>query len=182
MSTWRTRVTHLVTRFTRSLVARPLDDADMEWVAQVLTPEERAVWSRLGRADRAESVDVARRAARELRTDSGPWIAAALLHDVGKQETRLGSVGRSLATVTAGVAGHRRARGWTDRRGWRGGVGRYVSHDTRGAELLRAAGARPEAVEWAAVHHRRQAWQTGTIPADVCIVLAQADGESVRPD
>ncbi len=117
-----------------------------------------------------------RRAA--LGPDADPrWIAAALLHDVGKTETRLGPFGRSAATVIAAVGGHRRVRRWSNP------VGRYVDHDELGAQLLQAAGARPEAVIWARTHHRSDLWSTATVPLvplPVCKILALADGEAVQ--
>lgn len=168
----RGRVRHLSGRFFGSLRARPVDATDLAWVQHVLTPAEFAIWDTLGRADRAESVAVGRRVAAAL----GPavderWLAAALLHDVGKTDARLGTVGRAGATAIAAVASHGRARRWTNR------IGVYVTHDDRGAARLEAAGARPEAVAWARVHHRPALWPATGIPADLCEVLAVADGE-----
>ncbi len=167
-----TRAGHLAARFAGSLRARHLDRADLEFVRQFLRPEERACWERLRRADRAESLATARAALEALGTDADPaWVAAALLHDVGKAETRLGSVGRAWATVTAGLVGHRRARAWPN------AMGRYVNHDELGAERLRQAGARKETVAWAGAHHRRAQWPATGIPPEICEILAAADGE-----
>jgi putative nucleotidyltransferase with HDIG domain len=167
-----TRARHLAARFAGSLRARPLDRADLEFVRQSLRPEELACWERLGRADRAESLATARATLEALGPDVDPvWVATALLHDVGKAETRLGSVGRACATVTAGLVGHRRARAWP------GKIGRYVNHDELGAQRLRQAGARMEAVAWAAAHHRRPQWVATGIPPEICEILAAADGE-----
>ena len=132
-----------------------------------------SVWESLGRADRAESVATARGTLAALGPDADPtWLAAALLHDVGKAQTGLGAVGRACATVAAGVAGHRRARAWPGR------AGRYVNHDELGARRLREAGARPEVVAWADAHHRRERWPATGIPVAICEVLAAADGET----
>ena len=167
-----TRAGHLAARFAGSLRARPLDRADLEFVRQSLRPEELACWERLGRADRAESLATARAALEALVPDADPaWVAAALLHDVGKAETRLGSVGRAWATVTAGLVGHSRARAWPN------AMGRYVNHDELGAERLRQAGARKETVAWAGAHHRRAQWPATGIPPEICEILAAADGE-----
>jgi putative nucleotidyltransferase with HDIG domain len=174
----RDRVTHLVTRFGGSLRPRAVSHDDVRWVHSVLTPGEADVWEELGRADRAESVAVGRRAQLELGVDGGPFVAAALLHDIGKTGARLGTVGRSFATIVAAVAGHDRARGWArGATGWRRRVGRYLAHDDAGAAELRQAGARPEVVQWARIHHRPQRWTDGTIPPETCIALARADGE-----
>jgi putative nucleotidyltransferase with HDIG domain len=166
-----TRAGHLVGRFVGSLRPRRLDDADLDLVRSLLRPGERACWERLGRADRAESVATAR----ALGPDADPhWVAAALLHDVGKAETSFGPIRRAAATAIALVAGSRRARSWPN------GVGRYVNHDELGSARLREAGARPEAVAWAAAHHRRDRWQATGIATDICEQLAAADGEPRR--
>ena len=166
------RSSHLVGRFFTSLRPRPVDEADRVWVRLLLTPSELAVWEPLGRADQAESLAVARRVAHALGSDADPrWLAAALLHDAGKSDARLGTVGRAAATVVAGLASHGRARRWPNR------IGRYVAHDDLGAARLTAAGARPEVAAWAAVHHRPDRRAASGIPPDVCAVLAAADGE-----
>jgi putative nucleotidyltransferase with HDIG domain len=166
---------HLLRRFVSSLRARPLDEADLEFVRRSLRPEELDCWERLGRADRAESVATGRAVARTLGADADPrWIAAALLHDVGKAETTFGVIRRSVATVVATGVGARRARTW------RGAFGRYVNHDELGASRLREAGARPEAVAWAAAHHRAERWSETGVPVEICEILAAADGEPTR--
>jgi putative nucleotidyltransferase with HDIG domain len=167
-----TRVGHLARRFAGSVRARELDADDLELVRRTLWPEELGCWERLGRADRAESLATARAALEVLGPDADPrWVAVALLHDVGKAETGLGTVGRSLATLAAALAGDRRARAW------RHAAGRYVNHDELGAERLQAAGARAEAVAWAGAHHRRPRWPQTGIPPGICEILAAADGE-----
>ena len=165
-------VSHLTARFFTSLVARPPGEADLAWVGAVLTPAERGVWETLGTADRAESVATARRAAAALGSGADDrWLAAALLHDVGKSDARLGTFRRAGATAVATIVGSRRARGF------RNAIGRYVAHDDLGAALLRSAGARPEAVAWARAHHRPELWPDTGIPAPICELLAIADGE-----
>jgi hypothetical protein len=180
MSVGLDRLSHLAGRFVGSLRAKPLAAGDVTRVRALLTPEEFVVWERLGRADRAESIAVARRAVRGTGSVNGPWIAAALLHDVGKVEAALGTLGRSLAALVGGVVGHDRARRWQERTGWQGRVGRYIAHDEVGAALLSAAGARAEAAYWAEVHHRPERWDGRTIPDEICFVLAQADGDRIR--
>lgn len=169
------RLRHLVSRFFGSLRPRSLGPDDLALVRDALTPAELACWERLGAADRVESVTTARAAARELGPSADQrWIAAALLHDVGKTETALGPFRRAGATAVAMVLGERRVRGWDN------AIGRYVDHDERGARLLEQAGARREAVEWAAIHHRPERWPGSAIPPEMCRVLAVADGEPIR--
>jgi putative nucleotidyltransferase with HDIG domain len=167
-----TRVSHLTRRFFGSLSARSFGEADIAWVRSMLTPAELRLWETLGRADRAESMAVARRAARELGPDAEPvWLAAALLHDVGKTEAHLGTFGRVGATLVGVVISDGRARHLPNR------VGEYLAHDNIGAELLAAAGARPEITAWAAAHHRPELWPATGLPPRVAAVLAEADGE-----
>lgn len=167
-----TRPAHLVRRFFGSLRPRPLDAADVELVRSALRPEELACWQDLGPADRAESVATARAVLAACPDAEARWVAAALLHDVGKAQTGFGVVRRSGATALA--LGFRSARGWS------GPVGRYVNHDELGANRLRQAGARPEAVVWAAAHHRPELWPSTGIPLELCRILAVADGETIR--
>jgi hypothetical protein len=111
----------------------------------------------MSNADRRHSVAVAR------RIDRGPeTIAAALLHDVGKVESGLGTFGRVLATII----GPGRARGR---------MAVYLRHDLIGAELLAAAGARPLVVTWAREHHLPpERW---TVPPDIGAALKAADDD-----
>jgi putative nucleotidyltransferase with HDIG domain len=146
----------------------------------LLSPNELALWQRMPAADRRESVRAARRL--ELgATSAGDerWTVAALLHDVGKTEARLGSVGRALATMAGALAGHDVAIAWQAR----GGISRrfalYLRHDEIGAGMLQMAGARPEVVAWAGAHHHPERWGELPIPIDVANALAVADGERV---
>ncbi len=166
------RTAHLTMRFVTSLRPRTVDGSDRAWVERVLTPSELTVWETLGRADRAESVAVARRTSKALGPDAHPrWLAAALLHDAGKSRAGLGTAGRVAATVVAGALGHARARRWPNR------IGRYIAHDDAGAAMLAAAGARPEVAAWAGAHHRPERWPATAIPAEICGILAVADGD-----
>ena len=141
-------------------------------VEKTLTPAELACWRRLGPADAVESVTTARATAVALGPGADDrWIAAALLHDLGKTDTGLGPFRRAGATALAIALGERRVRRWPN------AIGRYVDHDHLGARLLERAGARREAVEWAAIHHRPTLWAASAVPIEVCQVLAAADGE-----
>jgi hypothetical protein len=166
------RARHLVTRFLGSLRPRSLDVHDLAIVERVLTAPELACWQRLGPADRAESVATARNARAAIGPEADEcWVAAALLHDVGKAETGIGPFRRAGATTIAIVLGDHRVRSWPN------ALGRYVDHDERGAQALERAGARREAVTWAAVHHRPALWPGSNLPIEICRILAAADGE-----
>ena len=158
---------HLVRRFCSSLVARDPDAATVARVRTILTDAEFACWRAMPRADRAESVATLRSLPPAVAADDR-WAAAALLHDVGKAASGLGTFGRAVATARGAVFG-------ADRVGGR--AGRYLRHPEIGAGMLQEAGARAEVVAWAAAHHDPAHWPVDHIPADVCAALARADGE-----
>jgi len=95
--------------------------------------------------DRRHSVGVARETVRILcETAERPVVAAALLHDVGKIRSGLGTFSRAGATVVGAVAGRDRLHGR---------VGDYLRHDEIGAHMLEIAGSDPLTVTWAREHH-----------------------------
>ncbi|HVF75482.1 MAG TPA: HD domain-containing protein [Acidimicrobiales bacterium] len=152
---------HLAKRFFGSLVpGGPPTEAEA-WVASVLGEGEMALWRRMSGADRRHAVGVARRveaALGERATD--PVLAAALLHDVGKVESGLGTFARVVATVV----GPRTPR-----------LAQYRRHPEIGAELLRAAGSDPLTVSWAGDHHRPpERW---TVPRHLADALKAADDD-----
>lgn len=132
-------VVHLAKRFVGSL--RRGAPVREPWALGLLSPAEQALWRRMPDADRRHAVDVAW----SLGDRPRDVLVAALLHDVGKIESGLGTfarVGATLATVV-------RPR---DR--WSGRVGDYLRHDELGARLLADAGSAPLVVAWAREHHQ----------------------------
>jgi len=69
-----------------------------------LTPEGFAQFRRQPNHDQRHAVGVARDVQARLRdtshADDPRWLSAALLHDVGKLDSRLGVYGRVVATVS----------------------------------------------------------------------------------
>ncbi len=119
-------VRHLARRFVTSLSTAAPEPADETWARGWLTPAEAELWARMSNQDRRHAVEVARRF-RQRRPDATvAEMAGALLHDAGKVEAGLGTLGRVAATV----AGPR-----TDR------FRRYHDHEAIGAGLASAAGA-----------------------------------------
>lgn len=163
---------HLIRRFLGSLSPRPLRPEDDAWARSQLGPGEQRLWERMSRADRKHAAGVARAVDHRLGPDATPPVlAAALLHDVGKTEADLGTLGRVAATVI----GRRRAGGWYGRGGLRGRIGGYLRHDEIGARLLADADAAPLTVAWAREHHHPPArW---TVPAEVGRALRDADDD-----
>lgn len=168
---------HLVRRFFGALWPGAPSPADDAWAARVLRPEELLLFRRLPNHDRRHALRVARRAERELGPESEPrWLAAALLHDVGKYDANLSVPGRAVATLAAaGSSGMQRAARWHDARGLRGRISLYARHGELGAEQIRRAGGREEAAEWSAAHHHPETWPGLAIPPAVVSALDRAD-------
>jgi hypothetical protein len=150
---------HLAKRFFGSLRRGGPAPADEQWALDVLLPGERALWSRMSDPDRRHAVGVARRVG-EARPR--PVLAAALLHDVGKVESGLGTFARVWATLFG-------------RRTGTGRVGAYLRHDEIGARLLTEAGADPLTIAWAREHHLpSDRW---SVPYDLGLALKMADDD-----
>jgi hypothetical protein len=113
-------------------------------------------------ADRRHAVGVARRVGRP------EWLAAALLHDVGKIESGLGTWSRALATVgRAAVGVDRLPARWQS----------YSRHASLGADLLELAGSAPLTVAWAREHHLPPSRWSAAVPPDAGAALKAADDD-----
>lgn len=168
---------HLVTRFAGSLRTGPLPSTDEVWARRRLLPGERELWYRLSNPDRRHAVAVARDVVDRLGPDvDRAVVAAALLHDVGKLASGLGTPARVAATLVWTVAGEDTARRWAARPpGRTRRFGQYHLHPELGAELLRDAGSDDLTSSWAAEHHLPASqW---TLPAEVATVLKDCDDD-----
>jgi predicted HD phosphohydrolase len=130
----------------------------------------------MSRVDRRHAAGVARDVERSLgHAAERPVMAAALLHDVGKIESGLGTFGRVIATLAGKAAGRDMARDWQRGTGFTRRVGLYLRHDTLGADLLAMAGSDPLTVAWAREHHRHPAdW---TLDPHLAEALKTADDD-----
>lgn len=185
---------HLAGRFVGSLLPHGPEPAGERWAGDHLLARERDLWSRLSGADRRHAVGVARRAVAEL---GGPdatapvrreVVAAALLHDVGKAEARIGTWGRAGVTVAAMAIGREQLVAWSGAavpaepgsgpagcRAWRRRIGLYLGHDRVGADLLTKAGSDPLTIAWAGEHHRSS--DRWTIDENLGAALKMADDD-----
>ena len=174
-----TRALHLGRRFVRALSSRPPRDRDVAWVSGILEPAELELWRSLPNHDRRYTIRVAKDAEARLAgteyAGQPRWLAAALLHDVGKLDAGLGVVGRSVATVMGAVGGPARVDRWAQTSGFRRRAAWYLRHDDRGADRIRAAGGRDEAARWALAHHHRSRWRASGVPITVAEALEAAD-------
>ena len=168
---------HLTRRFAGALWPAGPPAADEEWVAATLSPSQLALWRRMRGPDRRHAVAVAHRVVAALGpAASTPAVrSAALLHDVGKLESGLGTLARLPATVLGMARGHDRARQWSGRDGFFRRVGLYLDHPRLGAALLEEAGSDPLTVTWAAEHHLPPGrWH---VPANLGEALKAADDD-----
>ena len=167
---------HLIRRFFGSLRPGGPGRHAEAWVEARLLPSELALWRRMSGPDRRHAVGVAEQVERALGHEaSRPVLAAALLHDVGKIESRLGTYGRVVATVSAKVAGPEMASTWRKQRGYARKVGLYLQHDEIGGDLLEMAGSDPITVAWTREHHRPETdW---TLQPHLAAALKAADDD-----
>jgi hypothetical protein len=170
---------HLARRFAGSLWPGGPSPSDEAWARSFLNDGEQALWIRMTGPDRRHAVAVARRlavaagdmaATSELAATCGlAATPAALLHDVGKVESRLGTFGRAVVTLAAITLGRDRlARN-------HGRMGRYLRHDAIGADLLERVGSDQLTITWAREHHLPpERW---TVPPGLGSALKAADDD-----
>ena len=125
-------VRHLARRWAGSLSTKEPRADDLAWARSFLADGEWDAWQAMTVQDRRHSLVVARRFVGLRQDATRAEVAGALLHDVGKQQSQLGTMGRVVATV-AGRRGDRfRA---------------YHDHEALGAAMLAALGSDPATVE-----------------------------------
>jgi hypothetical protein len=90
---------HLSKRAWTSMSNAPLSGRDVEIAERVLTVDEFDMWWTMQPRDQAHSLLVLRRFVDMYPPATRVEQAAALLHDVGKNESRLGWFARVLATI-----------------------------------------------------------------------------------
>jgi len=167
---------HLIGRFIGSLWPGPPKAADDDWARAQLVPGEVELWNRMCNQDRRHSVGVARDTIALLGGHAErPVIAAALLHDVGKVQSNLGTFHRVVATLSAGIAGRETAELWVRSSGITRRIGLYLTHPEIGGDLLEMAGSDPLTSTWAREHHKPE--DQWTLPADITAALNEADND-----
>lgn len=170
------KAAHLTRRFFGSLRPGGPSPADRAWVAEQLSPDELALWSRMTGPDRRHSVVVAHRVDEALgERATRPVMAAALLHDVGKIEAGLGTYGRVIATLSAAAAGADAAHDWVKTKGFTRRVGLYLLHPKLGGDHLGMIGSDPLTEAWAREHHSPE--DQWTIDVEIGRVLKDCDDD-----
>lgn len=126
------RIGHLARRFWGSWSRSEPSSADVDWVRGQLSAGEWKCWSAMAVQDRRHSIEVARRFVALAPGAGRAAVAAALLHDVGKQVAGLGTLGRVVATII----GPRTRR-----------LRLYHDHERIGAEMLAKVGSERVTIE-----------------------------------
>ena len=167
---------HLAGRFFGSLWPGPPKATDDEWARGQLLPGEVELWKRMCNQDRRHSIGVARRTIDLLGGSAErPVVAAALLHDVGKIQSNLGTFHRVVATLSAAIAGRETAELWVRSSGITRRIGLYLTHPEIGGDLLELAGSDPLTSTWARDHHKTaDQW---TLPRPITAALNEADND-----
>lgn len=174
---------HRARRFFWSLRPARVSSRDEAWVNTILSPAELVAFNRMVVRDRAHSIGVARAVEANLdrigRSEDHRWILqAALLHDVGKSDARLGTYGRVVATLAGWVAGDEMAGVWAQKKGMTRRIGIYLLHPEIGRDILQLAGSDPRVSAWAAEHYwEPERW---TVPAAAGELLAAADAGTLK--
>ncbi len=123
---------HLARRFFGSLSRREPPAPAVAWALAQLLSGEAALWQQMSVQDRRHSIAVARRFAALVTDPTRAEMAGALLHDVGKTQSGLGTLGRVITTTIGPRTKRFRS---------------YHDHETIGRELLREAGAQTATLE-----------------------------------
>ena len=156
------------------------DANDRAWVKSILTAPEHELWIGLSSFDQDHCIRVARRAERRLASTiyggDSRWLAAALLHDIGKARASLSMLERVIATLASKIVSVETARRWASDSGgiWRR-IGSYLMHGEIGAQWIRDSGGRAEAAAWAEVHQRDRRIDVPGIPPAVAEALLASD-------
>lgn len=172
---------HLAGRFFGMLAPVGPRQERRAWAESHLSELELMLFRRMKPADQRHAVGVARRAAAAFEgagiDATTPMLAAALLHDIGKTEARLGVYGRVVATVCGMVVGDdtQTIKDWTKVGGFTRRVGLYLQHPRLGGDLVALAGSDPLVEAWTREHHLPpDRW---TIDPAVGAILKEADGD-----
>ncbi|MEX0767364.1 MAG: HD domain-containing protein [Microthrixaceae bacterium] len=172
---------HRMQRFFRSVFSVSASQEQVAWAYEFLTESEQRLFMRMPSVDQAHCIGVAQAVSGHLsqvglseEDPAATWIlAAALLHDVGKSVSGLGTYGRVVATISEALGGSDMGAHWAERGGMTRRVGLYLQYPQLGADLLSLASSDERVVAWAVQHHLPQ--EQWTLPIDCALLLQQAD-------
>lgn len=131
---------HVARRFFKHVLAKPLTQADIEFVRTLVSPDEESLFWRQRLGDQQHAVSTARRMLL-THAHERAVLRAALWHDIGKIDSDLGAVMRAFATVARLLRIPRPNR-------WH----LYDNHGPIGARHLAAMDCEPLVVDFARLH------------------------------
>lgn len=180
---------HLARRFFQSLSRRPPSKTSRAWADAMMNQGERELFHAMQTFDQRHAIGVAK-LAYELTGDR-LCARAALLHDVGKIDCRLGPVGRSVATLFGRYLPTTKdiwAREWLAHvrttphgrlrpRSLKQRFASYWVHPWVGRQMLEAAGADEFVSAWAEHHHHPFIVEDLMVSWREACVLWGADGD-----
>ena len=137
LGTWR----HLATRLLSVVFSAGLTLEEVAETRSWLSPFEGESFFAQPAYDQRHGLEAARHLALQqpIRRD---LVRAALLHDIGKRQSGLGPIGRSVASAHTKLGGVARGK-WLS----------YLEHGHAGALELDVLGAEPIVVDFARHHH-----------------------------
>ena len=167
---------HLTKRFWFSLKPQKLSEESLDWVRSHLSENEFEHWEKLSMADKRHSFQVARRASSEIGEEGKEFMAAALLHDIGKLESGFTTFGRVFATLVCLFFPLGKMEKWAQKnRGLRRRLIDYAKHPELGAKLLKGIGSKEQTITWVLEHHsEREKWDT---PKEIAEILSSSDND-----
>jgi hypothetical protein len=148
------RAWYRVRQFWKALWA-PLDHGAPDLAPEWLRPEELALFLRMPPTGQRHGQDVARSLVAQGYGERA-LLAAAFLHDVGKELDVRITLPHRVATVLLAAAWPA-ALSWLARQPWGSGFRVHFTHPERGAELARQAGSAPLTVDLIRRHHEPSA-------------------------
>ncbi|MDH3294053.1 MAG: hypothetical protein OER95_07000 [Acidimicrobiia bacterium] len=194
------KVVHLARRFFGSLRPGRPPAADLVWVEDHLSAAELAIWGAMSDPDQRHSVEVARTVDKEVRRrdtevaggTSGDWsvladwfdsvehrrqmmVAAALLHDSGKNLSGLGTFARVGATLLRPALSAQSRAALIERSGLTQRFSRYWRHPELGSAALKQVHSHRLVACWAAEHH----WpaEDWSVPPELGFILRDCDND-----
>lgn len=141
---------HLTGRFFGSIKSKPLNQAEVAQLQQMLSTPEIELFIAQPDVDQRHGYAAARFV--ENQQGGGILIRAAALHDIGKRHAGLGVSGRVLASILIKLGVRVGGR-----------VATYRNHGALAAKELEAIGSHEKIVTYARHHHgKRPDWFTHT--------------------